>query len=401
MSDEPKKSVVNFCIDDTPVESTNSFDFEDSYSLDFHSFLEQSAYEQTLDDTPTTNSVKKAGRNLRKKQGDLKSATSIIQRFRAAHEKPLNTISYLIGRCCRELEISVKPVKRLKRLDTIIDKLQRKSLDGKTENKTCVTNMNDIGGCRAIFPDIESLNKVRVQLTKVIEGEPRVVIKDIDDYIEHSKENDCGYRSLHIIYQYENSKGKKLKIEAQLRTRLQHLWATTVEIVDILERTNIKTHSHASNDQKEKKQIDWEELLSIMSKIIADSESIIKLTLSEKKDFSQRLQVLDKELNAVNRLKSFNMMTEELAFNQKDCHVLLVIDETAPQVLFQKVYEQQAEAIAAYNEVEKIIANLDGLNSLLVSSKNLDQLGDAYPNYMGDCASFIQLLLAAMEEPSE
>ena len=122
----------------------------------------------------------------------MKSATSIIQTFRAAHEEPLNTIAYLVGRCFRELKISVKPVKRLKRLDTIIDKLQRKSLDGKTSNGTCVTNMNDIGGCRAIFPDIDSLNKVKDKLKAAIKNEERVKIKDIDDYITAPKLNDCG-----------------------------------------------------------------------------------------------------------------------------------------------------------------------------------------------------------------
>lgn len=398
---EKSKSVVSFRIDDTPSLKDSAQSYQEDYPLDFHAFLEQTLEETVEDLSPSTNSVKRAGRNLRKKQGDLKSATAIIQQFRAAHEKPLGTIAYLIGRCCRELDISVKPVKRLKRLETIIDKLQRKSLDGQRENQTCVTNMNDIGGCRAIFPDMYSLNLVVDSLTKTIEGEPRVRIKDIDNYIQRPKENDCGYRSLHIIYQYENDVGKKFKIEAQLRTRFQHLWATTVEIVDILEQTRIKTHSHAPNEDKPPKQILWEELLSIMSKFIAEAEDTLEISESDKVAYSTRLTRLNGELNAIQRLHSFKMMSEEIVEKTKSQsgHVLIIVNENNQTVIFQKVFDKQSIAIAMYNEVEKVVANLDGVNSLLVSTRNLDQLSEAYPNYIGDCASFITLLRNAMNCP--
>ena len=256
------KGFVNFKIDNPPLSQHSDAKFQDEeYSLDIHSFIEQAVDYSEIDASYSNKSIKKAGRSLRKKEGDLKEATRLIQLFRAAHEKPLNTVAYLIGRCCRELNIQVRPVKRLKRLETIIDKLQRPTLDGKNANQTCVTNMNDIAGCRVIFPDLPSLEQVKQHLIKAIEGQNRIRIKDVDDYILYPKEKDCGYRSLHIIYQYEHDEsGKKFKIEAQLRTRLQHLWATTVEIVDIVERTKIKTHSYIPDDQKTPKQQSWESL---------------------------------------------------------------------------------------------------------------------------------------------
>ncbi|MCG9657973.1 RelA/SpoT domain-containing protein [Vibrio mediterranei] len=178
----------------------------------------------------------------------------------------------------------------MKRLETIIDKLQRKSLDGNTTNATCVTNMNDIGGYLAIFPDLMSLELAVSQLQGTVEKVGRVRIKDIDNYISNPKPNDCGYRSLHVIYRYDHASGKSFNIEAQLRSRLQHLWATTVEIMDILEGTKIKTHSHSSNEDKDELQIKWEVLLAIMSRYSDDAEGAIVLDKAEKEQFPIKLR---------------------------------------------------------------------------------------------------------------
>lgn len=396
---EQQKSVVSFKIDNAPSAEQSSKRFSDDYELDFREFIERTNDESSLEDFSYSNkAVQKAGRRLRKREGDLKSATATIQTFRAAHEKPLNTIAYMVGRCCRELNIPVKPVTRLKRLETIIDKLQRKSLDGTTANQTCVTNMNDIGGCRVIFPDIKSLSAVRERLVNTIEGEARVQIKDLDDYIATPKPNDCGYRSLHIIYRYEHSSGKKFNIEAQLRTKLQHLWATTVEIVDILERTKIKTHSHSPDTEKSEHQIQWESLLSIMSSYIAYKEGAIHLSDEDKIEISQRLQALNKDLNAVTRLESFKIISEQVysCCDKTTKYLLLAVNESSLQMLFSKEFDSQSNAIYFYNELEKIAQNLDDINILLVSTKYMNQLEEAYPNYLGDCASFITILNEAM-----
>lgn len=398
-----ENSVVSFYIDDTPTAEQASKTFQDDYELDFQDFIERTVNESAAEDfSYSNNGVKKAGRRLRKREGDLKSATATIQQFRAAHEKPLNTIAYLVGRCCRELGIDVKPVTRLKRLETIVDKLQRKSLDGETANATCVTNMNDIGGCRAIFPDLISLEKVKSQLQLTVEKVGRVRIKDIDDYITSPKPNDCGYRSLHVIYRYDHASGKSFNIEAQLRTRLQHLWATTVEIVDILEGTKIKTHSHSSNEDKSSLQVQWEELLSIMSQYIADAEGAIELSDIDKANFSKRLVVLDREINALNRLSSFKILSEKVnsCCDSSIEHVLLVINETSRELIFSEEFENYSQAISVYNAAEKVTRSYSRatsrLNTLLISTKNMGQLSEAYPNYLGDCASFITLLEDAM-----
>jgi ppGpp synthetase/RelA/SpoT-type nucleotidyltranferase len=61
-------------------------------------------------------------------------------------------------------------------------------------------------------------------------------LTDEKDYIQSSRDAD-GYRSLHLIYKYRNIKNPSydgLRIELQIRTKLQHIWATAVETMGTL-----------------------------------------------------------------------------------------------------------------------------------------------------------------------
>ncbi|MDE9591201.1 (p)ppGpp synthetase, partial [Xenorhabdus bovienii] len=66
----------------------------------------------------------------------------------------------------------------------------------------------------------------------------------IKDYTVDKKTT--GYRGIHRIYKCYDGKDqhpwKGFLIEVQLRTKLQHIWATTVEIVDLCEGNTLKTN---------------------------------------------------------------------------------------------------------------------------------------------------------------
>ncbi|MDC4801603.1 hypothetical protein NQ814_18950, partial [Acinetobacter baumannii] len=62
----------------------------------------------------------------------------------------------------------------------------------------------------------------------------------MDNYILQPK-ND-GYRSLHMVGKFNNKSNEERKIEFQIRTKLQHSWATTLEIVDIFTGQDLKSN---------------------------------------------------------------------------------------------------------------------------------------------------------------
>ena len=174
--------------------------------------------------------VEKAGRTIRKNEGDFELAIKVIQNFRASHLYPLQIIKNLIWKHVKKLNLleTATVVRRLKRLPTIIDKLQRVSLDGQTDNAISLKRMQDIGGCRVILESLDDLK----QLNKSLDSSKTVHGVKIYDYITSPKLG--GYRGIHRVYKsYDKSDShpwKGFQIEVQLRTRLQHLWATTVEI---------------------------------------------------------------------------------------------------------------------------------------------------------------------------
>jgi len=103
----------------------------------------------------------------------------------------------------------VEVSQRLKRVPTILDKLAR-------EPTMKLPGMQDIGGCGAILASIHEVRRVQKRLSK-----NRPPLK-VYDYIAEPRSS--GYRSVHVIVKYDGR-----KIEVQLRTRVMHEWAVTVE----------------------------------------------------------------------------------------------------------------------------------------------------------------------------
>jgi putative GTP pyrophosphokinase len=142
-------------------------------------------------------------------------AFEIVEIWRAAHAKPLQATtmglrSRVTTAGCSDMS---RVSQRLKRIPTILDKLRR-------EPGMELGRMADIGGCRAVLADLGEVYCVLDRYRK--RAAPEVV--QVRDYIATPK--DDGYRAVHVIVRYHGR-----RIEVQLRTRVQHEWAYTVESV--------------------------------------------------------------------------------------------------------------------------------------------------------------------------
>lgn len=172
--------------------------------------------------TLTNSQVDKAGRNLRKYlRGEpvdaaaLDASLEILLRFRAAHQYPLGKATMGLRSVVRTERCSrVDVSQRLKRSPTIVDKLER-------EPTLSLARMQDIGGCRSVLASLDELRRVESRLKK---NRPPV---GYADYIV--KPRSSGYRGVHLIVRYDDYHGSQRSIEVQLRTRVMHEWAITVE----------------------------------------------------------------------------------------------------------------------------------------------------------------------------
>jgi putative GTP pyrophosphokinase len=150
------------------------------------------------------------------------AALATINHWRACHAYPINTFQATLRGRVKRVCGSALVATRLKRLPSISKKLE-------INRGMQLARMQDIGGLRAV---VETVAQVRKLHEIYCDGSLAHELVDIDDYITTPKAS--GYRSLHLIYKYKNPNAPSyegLSIELQLRTRLQHAWATAVETI--------------------------------------------------------------------------------------------------------------------------------------------------------------------------
>lgn len=167
-------------------------------------------------------------------------AYAVINNWRSSHSYPLQVIKMtLLGRAKR-VDTQAIVAQRIKRLSSIEGKLRRNS-------NMKLSQMQDLGGCRAVLGTTRRVRDLveiyEIAAAKNPTDRPQFVKKY--DYIANPKSD--GYRSVHFVYKYRTKAAgpaiyNGLRIEVQLRSRLQHAWATAVETVSTFTGQALKSN---------------------------------------------------------------------------------------------------------------------------------------------------------------
>jgi (p)ppGpp synthase/HD superfamily hydrolase len=208
---------------------------------------DQAAIEEALETYPKLQyskiEVRQAGKILAgdirfDDDSDLERKQAIIETFRIAnnwrevHFVPIRSMRALVSRRARDLGLSVLHAARVKRISSIRKKLAR-------PEGIHLDRINDIAGCRAVLDDIAS---VRTLVDAIRSDFPHNFTGREWDYIKAPKPD--GYRSHHMVFEYSRQGDKShyngLRVELQVRTRLQHSWATAVEAVGLYRNEDMK-----------------------------------------------------------------------------------------------------------------------------------------------------------------
>lgn len=148
---------------------------------------------------------------------DYQDALAIAEQWRMQHVEPTRRCFRSVLSCSHRFPGSVATY-RMKRMASIRAKLTRAS------SKFELGALDDIGGCRLIVQDIAEVNEAVLMLKAGLEL--KNLGKGEKDYILRPRSN--GYRSHHLIASIP-SNGITYRVEIQIRTRLEHCRATTVE----------------------------------------------------------------------------------------------------------------------------------------------------------------------------
>ena len=347
-------------------------------------------------------SIDRAGNVLRKKESErteeeFSEAIEILSHWRFSHEKPLDSAFSVLEEVTLKRDKNAIFAKRLKRAPSIAKKLRR--FDGMT-----LRSMQDIGGCRAVLSSEKKLTQVLRELKKLTQFKWKNGLAKVNDYIKHPKAD--GYRSIHLIGKFTNLDGETRRIEIQLRTYIQHHWATALEIVDLFTGQALK-----SNEGEE----DWKHFFSSVSEQFAlmDEIHLYQDLPRNRKFFSyrqklrqhrsthfeskNRTQILAKKLKVLKKLDAFSnslkIIDKKLTDQSQSGYVLLRIE--IPKTTLHSFIFSSQDAIKAekmYKDFEKEFSNEEDTVVALVSTTSVGDIKDAYPNYFADSTEFIHHL---------
>jgi Region found in RelA / SpoT proteins len=303
-------------------------------------------------------------------------ALNSLSNWRAAHSYPMHAILIFLRRKSFEVDSSAVVVQRLKRTPSILSKLAR-------FQSMKLHRMQDISGCRSVLKTVEQAEK----LAKLLENSNTThKLHKVDNYIDVPKES--GYRGIHLVYKYNGTKEQYQDyfVEIQLRSKIQHAWATTVEIVDTFTSQALKA-SQGSQD--------WLDFFLYASSAFAKIESRPVGSHAQDLDIVDKLTKLERKLNAINQLQAFAVSSEYLneKSNRKSDYFLLELHESAQRIgVTQYPGEQLSKATIDYLELEKKAKDDITYNVVLVSATSVQGLKAAYPNYFADSRQFIKYL---------
>ncbi len=317
------------------------------------------------------------------------SALEILDNWRAIHMYPMHIFKKRLKRVSEKIDKEALSVQRLKRLPSIIKKLQRRYYGNEPTMK--LSQMQDIAGCRVVMSNVELAKKLYKE--GYIRGDLKHKKVREKDYIDNPKED--GYRGIHLIYRYKSDKeGKKeyngLLIEVQIRSKLQHLWATAIETVDFFTRQAIKSNE----GQKE-----WMDFFRLVSSAFAKMEntSPVPNTPTNENELYSKIKEKEKELQVIKVLSGWAKAVQVFEKVSKEKpnlqFFLLELDITGEKLnITGYTRGQEEKAISDYANAEKRNQGKKEYDVVLVGVDATNDLRKAYPNYFADTKDFLESL---------
>ena len=169
-------------------------------------------------------------------QPRIREAFSVANQWRDSHAHPMRSLHQSLRAHIRNTELEGFTAARLKRMNAIRGKLRRMSV---RKNPLGLESFQDLGGCRAIMGSMKDAQA----LISAMRERCRHVIWAEDDYIHAARPT--GYRSHHLKFEYRGGGEKKgydgRRVEVQIRTNLQHSWATAVEAIGMFRNEELKS----------------------------------------------------------------------------------------------------------------------------------------------------------------
>lgn len=316
---------------------------------------------------------------------ELEESLEILSNWRAYHALPLDIFAKALKSRVNKIDKSKNSIvaQRLKRTPSILLKLQ-------TKRTMRLSAMQDIGGLRAIF---ESVDEVYQLLDYYKFSKTKHHFSSIDDYIKEPKAD--GYRGIHLIYKV--AKTPSVFIEIQIRSHLQHIWATGVEVFGTLKNSSFKS---GHGDEK------WLEFFTLVSSVFALKENRTLLDAHKslsKSELLKKTKAMIQELQVIEQLNIYTKIYQtQLNYTQgrKGNYSLILLNSKENKITLETFSTNEVDAATKqYLDLEKQHFDNQNINVVLVNIGDIKKLKLSYPNYFMDTEVLVRnLSLIKMNE---
>ena len=176
-------------------------------------------------------------------------------------------------------------------------------------------------------------------------------------------------------------------IEVQIRTRIQHAWATAVEIIGIFLKESLKSSQGP---------IKWLRFFELVGILFSCLETCVPEHLSDKDIQAIRAEAisLSSELGVVEKLQAFSVSTKYIGIQNKKAGYFLLLLKADERRIRINYFNNRDLPIASskYMEIEREYEKNNSVDIVLVAAKSVRSLRIAYPNYFADSRVFLEKL---------
>jgi hypothetical protein len=216
------------------------------------------------------------------------------------------------------------------------------------------------------------------------------------DYVACPKQD--GYRSIHLIYRYQSDVLEKVpfngqRIEIQIRSSLQHAWATAVEVAQTFTGQALKSKVKTASKS-------WLRFFALMGSAIALREQCAPVPNTPKNrcTLARQLRTLERKEKIIQQLVAWGQAVQHLQAHGQHAHTFLLILDAEQKTLNITPYPKgsQLQAQEDYLLQERWLGKDSPKQVVLVTVDSLDALRKAYPNYYADTGAFIAAVREAI-----
>jgi hypothetical protein len=176
-------------------------------------------------------------------------------------------------------------------------------------------------------------------------------------------------------------------LELQIRTKLQHNWATAVETAGTFTSTSLK--SSKGSDE-------WLNFFKIVSSLFAMEEKLPVIEIHSTKTeqyLIKNYHKLSEKLRVIDMLRAFRVTSKQIEQDKFPGDYYLIFIDIQNKHVNITTYKKKLidSATKKYLELEKIVKETENA-VVLVSANSIKFLKKAYPSYFLDTSDFILVL---------